>query len=150
MSQEKELGEKAAAYFLKGYCCAQAVLLTMTEHWNIESELVPKIATGFGGGIGRCGSVCGALTGAVMAIGVRDGTNEPSGEKRLKAYEKARKLYEKFKKQHGSVLCRDLIGYDLSNPEGSAAARKARVFEERCPVFVKTAVEVLLELTDEH
>jgi C_GCAxxG_C_C family probable redox protein len=148
MSQEKELSEKAAAYFLKGYNCAQSVLLTMTEHWNIKSELVPKIATGFGGGIGRCGSVCGALAGGVMAIGAKDGTDEPSAGKRLKAYEKARRLYDKFKKQHGSVLCRDLIGYDLTNPEELAAARKAKVFEERCPVFVKTAVEALLELTE--
>jgi C_GCAxxG_C_C family probable redox protein len=148
MSQEKELSEKAVAYFLKGYNCAQSVLLTMSEHWNIKSELVPKIATAFGGGIGRCGSVCGALTGGVMAIGVRDGTNEPSVEKRLKAYEQARKLYEKFKKQHRSVLCRDLIGYDLTNREELAAARKAKVYDKKCTFFVKTVVEALQELAE--
>lgn len=148
MSQKNVLSEKAAAYFLEGYNCAQSVLLTMFEHWNIKSELVPKIATAFGGGIGRCGSVCGALAGGVMAIGIRSGTNEPSAEKRLKAYEQARKLYEKFGKRHGSVLCRDLIGYNLTNPEELAAARKAKVYEERCTLFVKTAVEALLELSE--
>jgi C_GCAxxG_C_C family probable redox protein len=61
----------------------------MFEHWNGKSELIPKIATAFGGGIGRCGSLCGALTGGVMAIGIKHGTNEPSPEKRLKAYEVA-------------------------------------------------------------
>jgi hypothetical protein len=72
------LCEKAVKRFLDGYNCAQSVLLTMFEFWNGENALIPKIATGFGGGIGRCGSVCGALTGGVMALGVKYGTNEPS------------------------------------------------------------------------
>jgi len=71
--------------------------------------LVPKIATAFGGGIGRCGSVCGALTIGVMAIGIKYGTSEASAEKRLRAYELARKAYGRFEKRHGSVLCRELI-----------------------------------------
>ena len=110
------LCEKAVKRFLDGYNCAQSVLLTMFEFWNGENALIPKIATGFGGGIGRCGSVCGALTGGVMALGVKYGTNEPSSEKRLEAYEKAQELYKQFEELHGSVLCRELIGYNLSNP----------------------------------
>lgn len=96
---------------MDGYNCAQSVLLTLFEYWNGENELIPKIATAFGGGIGRCGSVCGALTGGVMALGVKYGTSEPSLEKRLKAYEIAQKFYKQFEKQNGSVLCRELIGY---------------------------------------
>ena len=139
------LSEKAVTYFLEGYNCAQSVLLTMFEHWNLKSELIPKIATAFGGGIGRCGSICGALTGGIMAIGIRDGTNEPSVEKRTRAYERAREFYKQFERQHGSVLCRELIGYDLANPEESAAARKAKVSEKKCTLFIKTAVEALLK-----
>ena len=82
MDQNKVLGEKASSHFLKGYNCAQSVLLTMFEHWNGRNELIPKIATGFGGGIGRCGSLCGALAGGVMALGVRFGTNEPSSDRK--------------------------------------------------------------------
>ena len=146
MNRKNILCEKAAARFLKGYNCAQSVLLTMFEHWNGKNELVPKIATGFGGGIGRCGSACGALTGGVMALGTKYGTNEPSLEKRLKAYEVARKFYKQFETRHGSVLCLELIGYDLSNPKELEKARKAKVFEEKCASFVKTAVETLIEL----
>ncbi|MDH7477732.1 MAG: C-GCAxxG-C-C family protein, partial [Candidatus Bathyarchaeota archaeon] len=70
MSQKNLLCEKAVKRFLYGFNCAQSVLLTMFEHWNGENELIPKIATTFGGGIGRCGSLCGALTGGVMALGI--------------------------------------------------------------------------------
>jgi C_GCAxxG_C_C family probable redox protein len=148
MSQNKALGERASSYFLKGYNCAQSVLLTMFEHWNGRNELVPKIATGFGSGIGRCGSVCGALVGGVMALSVRFGTNEPSSEKRKKAYELACAFYKTFEKQNGSVLCRELIGYDLSDPQELEKAQDAKVFEEKCSVYVRKTVELLLELSE--
>ncbi len=140
------LSERAAAHFLGGYNCAQSVLLTMFEHWNGKNELVPKLATAFGGGIGRSGSVCGALTGAVMALGVKHGTNESSLEKRLKAYELAHNLYKRFEEKHGTVMCRELIGYDLSNPEELEKARRSNVFQEKCAGFVRSAVEMLAEL----
>jgi len=146
MKQKNVLCEKAVKRFLEGYNCAQSVLSTMFEHWNGENELIPKIATAFGGGIGRCGSICGALTGGVMAIGIKYGTNEPFLEKRLKAYELAQKFYKQFERQHGSVLCRELIGYDLSNPEGLEKARESKVFEEKCVNFVRKTVETLVEL----
>ena len=119
----------------------------MLEHWHVKNELVPKIATGFGGGIGRCGSICGALTGGVMAIGVKCGTNEPLMKERLKAYETAQKFYRQFEAHNGSVLCKELIGYDLSVPEQRDKATKTKAFEKKCTVLVKDAVEILLELT---
>jgi len=148
MKEKKSLGEKAAARFLEGYNCAQSVLLTMSEHWNGKNELVPKIATAFGGGIGRCGSVCGALTGGIMAIGIKYGTNEPSIKKRLKAYELANTFYKRFNQQYGTVLCRELIGYDLSNPKEMAKVRKEKLLEEKCANFVRKAVEILTELDE--
>jgi len=149
MKEKNRLSEKAVERFLEGYNCAQSVLLTLFEEWNGKNELIPKAATAFGGGIGRCGSVCGALSGGIMAIGIKYGTNEPSVEKRLRAYELAKEFYRRFEKQHGSVSCRELIGYDLSNPEELDKARKERVFEEKCVNFVRKAVEILAEF-DEH
>lgn len=150
MKLKNVLSEIAAKRFQEGYNCAQSVLLTMFEHWSSnESNLIPKIATGFGGGIGRCGSICGALAGGVIAIGVKYGTGEPSLEKRLKAYELAQKLYKQFDKHHGSVFCRDLIGYDLSNPKQLEEARKANVFEEKCSQFIRKTVETLVELSEQ-
>jgi C_GCAxxG_C_C family probable redox protein len=148
MNQKRVLGETAAARFQQGYNCAQSVLLTMFEHWKGKSELIPRIATPFGSGIGRCGSVCGALTGGLMALGIKYGTNKPSSKERSKAYGLAQTLYKKFEKQNGSVLCYDLIGYDLSNSEDARRAREAKVFDEKCVSIVRKAVEALVEISE--
>jgi C_GCAxxG_C_C family probable redox protein len=148
MSQRKVVCERAVAYFLENYNCAQSVLLAMFEHWNGKNDLIPKIATAFGGGIGRCGSVCGALTGGMMALGIRFGTNEPSMEKRTETYELAQRFFRRFEKENDSVLCRELIGYDLSDPKQLEETRERDVFEEKCTVFISKAVEALLELTE--
>jgi len=147
LTDKKMLSEKAVNRFLEGYNCAQSVLLTMFEHWNSKNMLIPKIATGFGGGIGRCGSVCGALTGGVMAIGTKYGTNEPSAEERLQCYKLSQELFKRFELQHGTVFCRELIHYDLSNSDEREKASKAKVFEEKCTDFVRTSIEILLDLT---
>jgi len=116
MSINEAVADQAVANFKNGYNCAQSVLLALYLHMDEgENQLVPKIAAGFGGGIGRCGSVCGALTGSIIAVGIKDAPNEPGMEKRAKAYADARALYKKFQEQNGTVFCRDLIKLDLFN-----------------------------------
>jgi C_GCAxxG_C_C family probable redox protein len=149
MTRKHSLAEEAVNHFLEGYNCAQSVLLTMFERENGENILVPKIASGFGAGIGRCGSICGALTGGVMVISSRHGTNEPLVEKRLRSYELSRALYTQFELRHGTVLCRELIHYDLSNPIEREKAHQARVFEEKCSNYIRTVVEILLKLDED-
>jgi C_GCAxxG_C_C family probable redox protein len=148
MSEIDVVGDRALGYFQGGHNCAQSVLLAMTEHWDVKNELIPKIAAPFGGGIGRYGSVCGALAGAAMALGVKYGTNEPLAEKRQEAYERARALCEQFETKHGSILCRNLIGYDLSDPAKMDDARRANVFREKCDKYVRSAIEILLKPND--
>ncbi len=123
-------------------------MLTLSEQIDPKSknELIPKIAAGFGGGMGRCGSVCGVLTGAIMAVGVKYGSNDAGREKQAKAYAYANKLYKQFEKQHGTVYCRDLIKYDLSNPEEAAKARQEKVFEKVCVNLLKDGITSFLEL----
>ena len=147
MNDANSLGEKAIRHFrVDGYNCAQSVLLTMAEHWKCKNELIPKVATAFGGGMGRCGSVCGALTGGLMAIGIKYGTNESSAEKRSRAYELAETFYRQFQKQNRSVMCRELIGLELSDAKQRKKAEEEHVFEKKCTFFVKSAVEILVAL----
>ncbi|XHH08513.1 MAG: C-GCAxxG-C-C family protein [Candidatus Bathyarchaeia archaeon] len=142
------LCEKANKRHLDGYNCAQAVLLTLYEYINPEEKnvVIPKIATGFGGGLGRCGCVCGALTGAVMAVGLKFGANEIDQEKKADSYAKTQRLFKQFEKRHGSVMCRDLIGCDLSTPEGFAKAKGEGLFEKVCSKFIKSVIQDFLEL----
>ena len=148
MDKKSDLEEKAKTLFRESYNCSQSVLLAMCQHWGIESDLVPKIATGFGGGMGRSGSVCGAVTGGVMALSIRYGANEPSVEKRLLTYEYTRKFLEQFEKRNGGILCKDLIGYTLADLDEHEKAVKDGVFQKKCPTYVQNAVTILLELTE--
>ena len=104
------LSQKALANFKGGYNCAQAVLLALTEHITPETknEVIPKIAAGFGSGMGGCGSVCGSLIGGVMAVGIEYGSNDADPKKRAQANKYAQKLYRQFEQQHGCVLCKEL------------------------------------------
>ncbi len=130
----QELQNKAIAHFHEGYNCAQSVLLTMTQYWGINDDLVPKIATAFGSGMGRCGSVCGALTGGVMALSAKFGSNEPSARRREKTYALAQKLYRRFEDRNGTVLCKELLGHDLSVPEQLERVRRG-VYSTRNALF---------------
>lgn len=148
MSQSQAVADQAIAHFKNGYNCAQSVLLALYEHMdtNGENSLIPKIAAGFGGGIGRCGSVCGALTGSILAVGIKYAPNEPGIEKRAQTYANAKTLYKQFETKQGTVFCRDLIKYDLSNPEEAAKFREEKIQEKVCQRLIKDAVENFLAL----
>ena len=131
-----------------GYNCAQSILLALYKQIEPDekNELVPKIAAGFGGGLGRCGSVCGAVTATIMAVGIKYGSNEVDPEKQAKVYAYSSELFKQFEKQHGTVYCRDLIKCDLSKPEELAKARREKVFDKACVNLIKTAITDFLEL----
>lgn len=142
------LGERALGLFGDKYNCAQAVLLTMAEDWKLEDKLLAKVSFAFGGGMG-CGSVCGAVTGGVMAIGLKWGASEASGESMetgMLNMRLARAFCRQFKEQNGSIVCKELIGLDLSDPVQMKRAFDENAFE-RCPIFVKTAVGILASLS---
>jgi len=140
--------EEVIQHFKKGYNCAQSVLLTMQKFWNVDSPLEPKAVSTFGGGIGRRGSVCGALTGGTTAIGLKYGTNKPISAERELGYLLTLKFYNQFEEKCGGVTCRELIGYDLTNEKELKRARDSDVFMEKCVHFIKNAVEILLDLND--
>lgn len=146
MNKKSKYSERAAYLFNNGYNCAQSVLLAMCEYWKYKNELIPKIATALGAGIGRCGSLCGALTGGVMAIGIKYGSGEPSLEKRLKAYELGSCFYRLFERENGNILCIKLVGYDLSNPKEWEKAHEEKIFEKKCANYVRNSVRILMEL----
>lgn len=138
--------QKAAQLFNSNFNCTQAVLAAFAEPGQIDEATAMKIASGFGGGIGRTGGTCGALTGAVMVIGLRCGTADAADKTtKLEVYRKVRLLTEEFKLRAGSTICRDLIGFDLSTPQGQLAAKEPRAFD-RCDNFVRIAAEILEEL----
>ena len=139
--------DKAVAMFGEGYNCAQSVLAACGEGLGLSGELAVRIAGPLGGGIGGLGETCGAVSGAVMALGLKfyqAGPQDAAGKQRV--YALAREFCRKFKERHASTLCRDLIGMDISTPEGQKAAREAGVFKNLCPPLVRSAAEIVEEM----
>ena len=130
----------AVSLFAQGFSCSQSLLLAFAPRFGLDPAMAARLASPFGGGIARQGRVCGAITGALMVIGLHVGnaTAEDRDAKEA-AYEKIRALMARFAETHGTTECRDLTGYDLGTPEGYAAATEAAVFTRRCPEFVRTA-----------
>ena len=145
MNGQKEIAEKAVNRFRGGYHCAESVLMTMQEALGIKSSVIPKIATGFGGGIGRQGSICGAVSGSIMSIGLKYGRMKPQGDKE-KAYTLAQEFCKEFKGKFGSILCYDLTECDFTTPEGQKKFEDLNIKEEKCVKFVREAINILWDL----
>lgn len=130
----------AVDLFGQGFNCAQAVFAPFSD--NFDSAL--RIGAGFGGGIARQGGLCGAVAGAVMALGLRCGSAEVDAESKAALYATVRRLLTEFEETHGSLVCRELIECDLSTEEGWAEATRRNLHRTVCPAFVRTAA-VLVE-----
>jgi C_GCAxxG_C_C family probable redox protein len=127
-----------------GLNCAQSVVKAYSSELEVPEDAAVKMATPFGGGFGRRGFVCGALSGAGLVIGAKFGNCSPADTaKRDKTYAAVGELLEKFRQEHGAVFCRELIGFDLWNPDEMKRAREKGVFTNQCPLFVKSAARIL-------
>jgi C_GCAxxG_C_C family probable redox protein len=114
---------------------------------GLSRELAIRLGGPFGGGMGSLGETCGAVSGALMALGLKffqAGPQDAPGKQRV--YALAQEFCKRFKERHASTLCRDLIGMDISTPEGQKKARDAGVFKELCPPLVRSAAEIVEEM----
>lgn len=89
--------------------------------------------------------MCGALTGAVMAVGLAYGRSRPSDD-RDRAYGYARELHDHFSKEFGSALCLELTDCDLTTPEGKEKFEKQNVHKEKCENFVSKCAEIVADM----
>jgi C_GCAxxG_C_C family probable redox protein len=135
----------AVERFKQGYSCSQAVFSVCAERRGVDRDLAFRLAAGFGGGLARTAQICGCVTGAIMAIGLEQRGVSPE-ENRLEkdmTCETAREFMDRFAERTGHMLCRDLLGCDISTPAGLAEARRNDLFQSRCRQFVRDAVEIV-------
>ena len=130
----------AVARFKKQFSCSQSVLSSLAPQLGITDEFALKLASPFGGGFARQGHVCGAVTSALMAIGLKYGTTTPEGKEEI--YKIAQEFIHQFEKKHDSIICRQLIGFDISTTEGFQRGKESGIFTTICPSLVKDAVEI--------
>jgi len=139
--------ENAVTLFNQGFACAPAVFAPFSEGIGVEPKTALKIACGFGAGMGQMGKTCGAATGAFMVIGLKYGKGTPAEEPlKQQTYALVREFTKKFEAINGTLVCRELIGYDLTTEEGLKAARASGIFRKSCLKYIRDAVMILEDM----
>jgi C_GCAxxG_C_C family probable redox protein len=133
-----EKAEKARALFSSGCNCAQSVLATYAEELGLDSGLALRVASGFGAGMGRLEKTCGAVTGAIMTIGLKYGTD--TGPAKEKTYDLVQNFVKRFEETHGSSECASLLGCDLKTQEGRTLFKEKDMHERVCMRCVENSV----------
>lgn len=141
----------AMEMFLRNYSCAESTLTGLVKEFGLDCNCAPRIATAFGGGMGGQGKVCGALSGAMMALSLKFGREQAEdNEAKFVTYAKVRELFRHFEKEFGTCNCYDLIGIDLTTPEGLAEAKEIGLHANVCSKFVRSAIEVTANILEEQ
>jgi len=139
--------DTAADIFIKGFNCSQAVFSSFAGDFGLDNDIALKISCGLGGGFGRTSGCCGAVTGAILTIGLKYGKYKAEdNESKEATYKKVKEFINEFKKKYKSINCTDLLGCDLSTEDGYKEALDKKLFKDLCPKLVADAVNILEEI----
>jgi len=136
--------EEALKYFRNKFNCSQSVFVVFGPDYGLDKEESLRVSCAFGGGMGRQQLTCGAVTGALMALGLKYGKGlNDSEENKQTTYTKTREFFEEFKKLNGSSCCKDLLdGLDMNDPEDHKKIMDQKLFDIRCEKYVADAVHI--------
>jgi len=139
--------EEAVKSMESGFSCAQAVLTAFSREAGISEEMSNRLACAFGGGIARRSLTCGAISGALMVIGMKYG-NAKAEDKESKelTYAKANEFCRLFIEKHGSINCAELTGCDLATEEGRKYFKEHMLATLKCANFVKDTSDILVKM----
>jgi C_GCAxxG_C_C family probable redox protein len=140
-------GDEALGLFKNGLYCAESVLTALAHRQGLDTPEVTAMATGFCSGLSQTAGPCGAVTGAVMGLGLALGRSQP-GQPVNRAYEAVQSLMARFQDEFGSTACSELLGCHLGTPEGRQTFTDNKLIK-RCADYTKRATELAAELIDE-
>lgn len=140
-------GDRAYDLFKQGYNCAQAVFGAFCEELGMDFDTAVRLASGFGGGIGRMREVCGTFTGMTMAASLIYGYSDPlATDTKTELYEKIRALGDRFREENGSIICRELLGLQQAEKSAVPEARTSEYYKKRpCAELCRYAADLLDE-----
>ena len=141
---------RAARLFQEGYSCSQAVAAAFSDVTGLDEKTSARLASAFGGGMGRMREVCGAVSGMLLVLGTLYGYDDPAdtaGKREL--YARVQAMAEEFRTENGSSICRDLLRNPPSDP--NPTPRTAEFYKKRpCVHMVETAAKIMEEYIKEH
>jgi C_GCAxxG_C_C family probable redox protein len=139
-----EKKEKAIEMFRNDFNCSQAVFSSFAPDLNLDKDTALKIACGFGGGMGRMQNTCGAVTGAIMVLGLKFGKYREDDElARKKTYDAVIQFAEEFKRMNNTINCWELLGYDLNNENDRKIITEKNLSGTICEKCVGDAITIL-------
>ncbi len=142
--------DKACELFVNDANCAQAVFAAFADKMGFDEVYALRLASSFGGGMGRLREVCGAVSGMFMVAGALYGYDYNDDEKKREHYELIQKLAAKFTAEHGTIICRDLLKIASEVPSPIPTKRDAEFYKARpCVRFVETAARLMEELMED-
>lgn len=138
-----EKSQKAKELFKSGYNCSQAVLGVFCEELGLDFDTAMKIASSFGGGMGRMREVCGTVSGMFMAAGLAFASSSDSAVEKGEHYKRIQELAKRFKDQNGSIICRELLqGVETSTSPVPSERTQSYYKKRPCVDLVGDAVEI--------
>jgi C_GCAxxG_C_C family probable redox protein len=142
--------EQAQKYFANNFSCSQSVFAAFAPELGLSVDNSLKVACAFGAGMGRQQQTCGAVTGALMALGLKYGKGiNDNNEKKEQTFAMTEVLIDKFAQMHGSVNCCELLdGLNMNNSDDLERIQNEKMFETRCSKYVATAAQVVEKLFD--
>ena len=139
-------GELAESFFRSGYNCSQSVALAFCDEMNMEKAVAARLTVGFGGGVGRMREVCGAVSGMAFVLSALYGDDGKAN-----IYALIQKGAEKFRRENGSVVCRELLGLAKAPSDPVPEARTREYYKKRpCPELVRMAADILEEIINDE
>ena len=145
MMDREDVIQSAKSYATGGFLCSESILLAISDWLGIQNELIPKMATGFGAGIGGFGSVCGAISGGIMALGLKFGRNEITKQE-TKPYWFALDLLKRFEKEFGCITCQELTGCDITTETGRKKYREKMLWDTKCRHYIESITAAVFDL----
>lgn len=143
----QELVEKAMINFRDGFSCSQSIFAAFSEGTGLDKETCFKISCGLGAGCSRTGQICGAVSGAYLAIGLKHGKSKPEdNDSRELTYKLVNDFNSNFLDYYPSLNCTDLIGCNLGIPDEQEKAKIEQKFETICAGIVKRTALILQDL----
>ena len=144
--------EAAIANFKSGYNCSQSIVLAFEDMIPVDRSTLLKMASSFGGGMGRLREVCGSVTGMFMVAGFLYGYDGPeTGKVKADHYARIQELARRFEEKHGSIVCREMLGLSVRHDSPIPEARTNEYYKKRpCAEIIGDAAEILEEFIKEN
>ena len=144
--------DRARRMFLTGFNCSQSVVVSFCDLFDVDEETALRMSASFGGGMGRMREVCGAFSGIIMVLGLFAGQVEGSDQEAKKEnYRLVQEAADLFRKENGSIICREILGLEKAEGTYVPAPRTEEYYKKRpCPETIRGAAQILIDMLEKY